>query len=228
MGKTGKGMLSKLPHGNRINFYVKALGGWFQEHGRIFPWREQKASVFVQVLSEFFLQRTRASAVAGFLPSFVERYPNWEAIAISSEEELRKYVECLGLWRSRVPSLQGAARRITNYGGYPEDRRSIELLPGVGQYIANAIELYCHHQPRPLLDATMARCLERYFGERKLVDIRYDPYLQSLAQKVIEAGDPVKTNWAILDLGAMLCKPTKPLCEQCPLVKKCSWFIAHC
>ncbi|HEX5733370.1 MAG TPA: hypothetical protein VF131_11105 [Blastocatellia bacterium] len=72
----------------------------------------------------------------------------------------------------------------------------------------------------------MARVLERFFGPRKLADIRYDPYLQSLAKKVVEGGNPIHLNWALLDHASLICKQGKPLCNICPLVSRCLYAQA--
>jgi A/G-specific adenine glycosylase len=109
-----------------------------------------------------------------------------------------------------------AARRSR----FPLSRREIEALPGVGQYIANAILCFCHRKPQPLLDVNMARVVERYFGPRKKADIRYDPYLQELTTHIVRP-DCNRINWAILDFGALVCKSRKPLCSICPLFDNC-------
>lgn len=91
-------------------------------------------------------------------------------------------------------------------------------LPGVGQYIANAMLLPCNGEAQPLLDANMARVLERVFGPRKLADIRYEPYLQTWLSRLKEAKE---LNWAILHLAASKCLPRKPRCNTCPLAAVC-------
>jgi A/G-specific adenine glycosylase len=106
-------------------------------------------------------------------------------------------------------------------GRFPAAREELESLPGIGQYIANAILLLCHGQPQPLLDVNMARVLERNFGPRQLVDIRYDPYLQTLANRVISSVDARRLNWAVLDLAAVVCSNGAPRCIECPLAKSC-------
>ena len=93
----------------------------------------------------------------------------------------------------------------------------------VGQYIASAVLLFCHDQPEPLLDVNMARVLERYFGPREFADIRYDPYLQSLARKVVSCRRPAQMNWAILDLAALVCRTHSPRCGECPVAKGCRY-----
>jgi A/G-specific adenine glycosylase len=108
-------------------------------------------------------------------------------------------------------------------GRFPTKREEIESLPGIGQYIANAIEVFCSNKRRPLLDVNMARVLERYFGPRKLADIRYDPYLQKLAHDVLPRKKIKEFNWAILDFGALVCKARNPACNNCSLAKKCKF-----
>jgi A/G-specific adenine glycosylase len=112
-------------------------------------------------------------------------------------------------------------------GVFPRRREEIEKLPNIGQYIANAILLLCHGEPQPLLDVNMARVLERFFGPRTLADIRYDPYLQSLAKAVVNSSDPVLINWAILDHATLICRISGPLCSGCPLSSKCKFAKAN-
>ena len=100
-------------------------------------------------------------------------------------------------------------------------RSDIEGLPGVGQYIANAIELFAFGRSRPLIDVNMARVLERCFGKRTLADIRYDARLQRLASLIVHGSDSARLNWAILDLSAIVCKVRVPNCVVCPLKANC-------
>ena len=118
--------------------------------------------------------------------------------------------------------LKRLAEAVNQRGGHlPSERGEIEALPGVGQYVANAIELIRWGRPRPLLDANMARVLERYFGPRKLADIRYDPYLQQLAHDVVDCDVSLTLNWAILDLASLVCR-SQPACFRCPLWRRCN------
>ena len=152
------------------------------------------------------LQRTRAETIGNFLSTFFSRYPSWKKLAGASEAEIRKVIQPIGLWRRRSPILKRLAIEISKRNGrFPSKRIDIEELPGVGQYIANAILLFCHGEAQPLLDAGMARVLERVFGKRKLADIRHDPYLQGLAFDIVQSSNPREINWAILDLAAKTC-----------------------
>jgi A/G-specific adenine glycosylase len=131
----------------------------------------------------------------------------------------------LGLWKRRSSSLLYLAREVAKRNGrFPKTREEIESLPNVGQYIANAVLLFCHGEPQPLLDSNMARVLERFFGPRKLADIRYDPYLQALAKACVEGEAPVLMNWGILDFAALVCTQRLPRHDVCTLSKYCYFY----
>ena len=192
--------------------------------GRDFPWRRARASRYHQVVSEILLQRTRANVVAAFWPEFIRRFPSWKAIASRPVRELHRALSPIGLANQRAPRLHSLAMLLGRTNGrFPRERVQVEGLPAVGQYVANAVSLFCHGKPAPLLDATMARVLERFFGERKLADIRYDPYLQSLAAHVVDDFRSRALNWAILDHGALVCRTKNPLCGQCSLASSCRY-----
>lgn len=195
---------------------------WFRKHGRDFPWRSASASQYQRILSEVLLQRTRAETVAPFFRKFVTRFPSWNKLNKATEHDLRKYLRPVGLWQRRAASLKCLAREmVKRRGRFPRDREDIESLPGVGQYIASAVLLFCYGLQEPLIDVNMARVLERVFGPRKLADIRYDPYLQRLARNIVRCETPAELNWATFDLAATICLPRKPRCSDCPLVSMC-------
>lgn len=171
---------------------------------------------------ELLLQRTRAETVEAVYPFFFRRFPHWRSLASASPTELKPFLKPLGLWRRRILSVKAlGASMVLRHGRYPKHQMEILSLPGVGQYIGNAIMLFAWNRSVPLLDVNMARVLERVFGSRKLADIRYDPFLQGLAASVLRASKPMNLNWAVLDLGALICRPAKPLCNKCPVSGMC-------
>jgi len=209
-------------HSGRVEEVQERLHAWFGKHGRSFPWRAESASNYVRVVSEVLLQRTRAEAVAEFFPRFIKRYSSWKRLAAATDGELRSFLEPIGLWRRRAASLRALANEMRTRGGrFPRERTEIELLPGIGQYIAGAVLIFCHDEAAPLLDVNMARVLERCFGPRKLVDIRYDPWLQALSRRVVRHANARAINWAILDLAASTCTIRNPHCAACPLNSCC-------
>lgn len=210
--------MSKQSRKHNIVEFQKHIVDWFKANGRRFPWRKKSISNYQKIVVEALLQRTRAETVAVFFPSFIRTFPNWTTLARATESDLQHFLKPIGLWRRRALSLVALAQEMSKrQGRFPRVREEIESLPAVGQYIANAILLLCFGEPQPLLDLGMARVLERVFGPRKLADIRYDPYLQELARAIVSVPNPQTMNWAILDLAALICRPGKPKCHECPL-----------
>lgn len=195
---------------------------------RSFPWRAPDRTAYELVIAEILLQRTGAEHVAGVYQRFLCRYPSWSTIVAARESELEATLKPLGLWRRRARSLKAIAREmVRRQGEFPRSRGELESIPAVGQYVANAVLLLVHKQREPLLDSNMARLLERFFGPRSKADIRYDEYLQTLSRAVLSDGDARSTNWAILDLAAVVCRPRQPRCELCPLAERCRYFLGR-
>lgn len=195
---------------------------WWQLEKRNFPWRRPSASVYHRIVSELLLQRTKAENIAAFWPTFISNCPSWKKIATTPLSKIETILRPIGLSKQRAPRLHSlAAIMAEKRGRFPKSTEEISALPGVGQYIANAILLFVHGQGAPLLDVNMARVLERCFGPRRLADIRYDPYMQRLAKQVSTGIKSAQINWAILDLGAAVCRPKKPDCSSCPLRENC-------
>lgn len=209
-----------------LHFFQSRLNAWFDRNGRDFPWRNPKASDYQKVISEILLQRTRAESVANFLPIFFMNYPSWEKLADADETKIREIIRPVGLWKQKTNILKSLSQELViRKGIFPSNRDDLERLPGIGQYIASAILLLIYNRPEPLLDVNMQRVLERFFGPRKMADIRYDPYLQELSRKVISTKNPVNMNYAILDYGALVCRAIDPYCETCSVNSRCKLYI---
>lgn len=206
----------------QILIFQTELIKWWNHNQRSFPWRRPKASKFQLIIAEILLQRTRAETVGIFWPTFTARFPSWAAIGAAGVSELEKALAPIGLSKQRAPRLHALAVIMSKRNGrFSKDRESVESLPGVGQYIANAILLFCHGKPHPLIDVNMARVLERVFGTRKLADIRYDPYLQALATEIVQTRRGKELNWAVLDFAALVCTSRNPHCFTCPIARIC-------
>lgn len=208
----------------RVPWFRRRLLEWFETNKRSFPWREPGRRPYEIVVAEILLQRTPAPTVARIYHAFMERFPSWSALAGATPADLRPLLEPLGLWQVRAGILaRVAAAMIARGDTVPASRLELEQINGVGQYTSAAILLVVHGQDEPLLDANMARVLERYFGPRTFFDIRDDPYLHALARRVVHAPHSLEMNWAILDLAATICKAKRPLCGQCPLHATCQF-----
>lgn len=206
----------------RILAARRALRSWFNKNGRLFPWRESTCSPYELVLAEVLLQRTRAETVAAFLPGFITRYRSWRRLSQANHHELEVLLSPLGLSRRRATALRALSKALVEQAcRIPRTQAGLMALPGVGQYIANAILVMVYVRPAPLLDPNMARVLERCFGPRQLADIRHDPRLQQLSLALVRCKDTRRINLALLDLGAIVCVPRSPRCTICPLRRLC-------
>lgn len=202
---------------------AQKLAAWFQVEGRRFPWRQELPGGWKLLFTEMLLQQTQADRVASFQEGFFHRYPTLESIAREDEERLAMFLAPLGLQNRRARSMRKLAKTLLDRDGkVPRSGAGLLELPGVGPYVANAYSSIEHGEALPALDVNMARILERLFGPRQLVDIRYDPHLEAVSNLVIRvAEDPKVMNWAMLDLGALYCTARNPKCEQCPLRSCC-------
>lgn len=214
-------MISEL----KITPFQKILLRWYNKNARDFLWRDPRANSYTIIISEILLQRTKAQSVSKFLPKFLDVYPSWEKLSNATKNEVQEILRPIGLYNQKGGRLFNLAQKINENGGkLPNTRDEIIKLPMIGQYIGNAYELFILKTPSPLLDVNMARVLERYFGPRKLSDIRYDPYLQNLANKVVDHPQSINLNWAILDFAAMVCRKLNPKCNECPLAANCFYL----
>lgn len=209
-----------------ISRFQQLLLLWFNTHGRQFPWRKKGLTQYQIIIAETLLQRTKAETVSKFYIQFINDYPNWISLAKADAKSIEVYLIPVGLFRQRAKRLKSLAiEMVKRKGKLPQDREDLETIPFIGQYIANAVELLIYNRPSPLVDVNMARLLERYFGKRKMADIRYDPYLQKLSSTVVNHPRAKEINWAILDFAALVCKSQKPACNSCPLSRDCTYLI---
>ena len=200
---------------------VEALVAWYRDHKRDLPWRG--ATPYAIWVSEIMLQQTQVATVIPFFLKFMERFPTVEALAEAPLEEMLKYWAGLGYY-ARARNLHRAAQMVTErFGGeLPQTAEEIESLPGIGRYTSGAILSIAFQAPRPLVDANVIRVLSRVFG------LRGDPKstanqaaLWSLAEQLVPQDRPGDFNQGLMELGALICSPTDPKCERCPLLPDC-------
>lgn len=204
-----------------IRQFTQRILIWYERYGREFPWRRATSS-YERIVAELLLQRTQAATVSRFYATFLRTYPSWEHLSSAKESDLQHLLKPVGLWRQRARMFVQLSRALAELDyKLPCTREDLEQLPGISQYMASAILLLCYGQKEPLLDVNMARILERVYGPRKLADIRYDPFLQEIAHSTVEVADPIKVNWAVMDLAATTCLRNIPRCSECPLANMC-------
>lgn len=209
-------------------FRIKLLR-WFQANGRSFYWREH-TDPYVVLISEVLLKKTTAAVVDRFLPGFLQRYPNIDALASARVGPLRRLLQPLGLSDQRSRQLLAVAKAIQNTtgGAVPDTLEGLLELPGVGPYAANSILCVAHQQAAPVVDTNVARILLRVFD---VAPTRYEsrrcPVVWDLAREIAgkRASSAKKVNWAMLDLGALICTAAEPRCRACPLRLCCCYAV---
>lgn len=210
-----------------IQYLQRQLLRWFEENHRVFPWREDRATKYEQIVSEILLQRTKAETVAKYFNTFFSKYPDWNALAHAPLEELEEMMRPLGLYRHRAKRLYKLGEDIRRRGGnIPQTSNELHDSGFIGLYVTNAFELFILRNRKPLLDVNMSRLLKRYFQPGEFIDVRHDKEIQALANDIIEVRRCKELNWAILDYAALVCKSRNPLCEECVLNKYCKFYTS--
>jgi A/G-specific adenine glycosylase len=209
----------------RITWLRERLLCWFEQHGRSFPWREPVRSSYELVVAEILLQRTTAAGVARTFPGLIARYPTWAAMAGAPLEELQEALQPLGLWRQKAKALLDLANVVEKRDGeLPFTRRELERLPGIGPYTASALIAAAFGLHEPLVDVNMARVLCRFFSIQLYNSSLRNPSLYSLALHLVRGERCLSVNWAVLDMGALVCRARNPLCYECPLGEECQFY----
>jgi A/G-specific adenine glycosylase len=203
--------------------FTKLLLKWHKkENTRIMPWKGEKDPYKIW-LSEIILQQTRVEQGWAYYERFLAAWPTVEDLARAPHQKVFKLWEGLGYY-NRCRNLIDTAKRITtNYKGqFPTSYEAILELKGVGPYTASAIASFAFGLPHAVVDGNVERVLSRYFGISAPVDNPAGKKLYaSLAASLLYHPDPGMYNQAIMDLGAVVCKPRSPLCSVCPLRKEC-------
>jgi A/G-specific adenine glycosylase len=203
--------------------FRRALLRWYDQNRRDLPWRETHDPYRIW-LSEIMLQQTRVAAVLEHYRIFLERFPNIEALAASSEDAVLTAWSGLGYYR-RASRLHRCAKEIVqNHAGrFPQRAEELETLPGIGRYTAAAIASIAFAEPVAVVDGNVERVL------RRLVQIstagtknRAQAQLWRQAQTLLDSSRPGDFNQAMMELGAMVCVPLEPRCPACPVRKFCN------
>lgn len=198
---------------------------WYRIYKRELPWRETRDPYRIW-LSEIMLQQTRVAQGLPYYRKFTERFPNVEALAAASEEEVLKLWQGLGYY-SRARNLHATARIVaTDYGGhFPDSYEELLKLKGVGPYTAAAIASICHDLPHPVVDGNVYRVLSRFFGiQHPINSTEGIRYFADLAAAVIDRDRPGEYNQGLMEFGALQCVPQNPDCSGCPLSGGCEAY----
>jgi len=169
------------------------------------------------------LQQTQVERVKDFFVRFVARFPDAAALASAREPEVLRLWEGLGYYR-RARQLHAAAKRIVaDHGGaFPRTAGELRTLPGIGRYTAGAIASIAFDAREPIVEANSRRVIARLAGHAgPLGGTAGDEPIWQIASRLVPARRPGRFNQALMDLGALVCTPSRPLCGTCPLATQC-------
>ena len=206
---------------------TKKILKWYDLNKRSLPWRKKvslERKQYYTLISEFMLQQTQVSTVIPFFNRFIKSLPSLNSLAKVNEKKLIKLWEGLGYY-SRARNLKKTAQVvIKNFDGkLPNNFEDLLKLPGIGNYTANAILAIAFNKPYIPLDGNIERVLKRYLYLKKEKEIQKD----NLVQKKIIFGTTLRSGdyaQALMELGAIICKPNNPICDKCPIKKKCKSY----
>ena len=198
------------------------LLSWYHDHKRQTSWRDSSDPYHIWI-SEIMLQQTRVDQMGGYFERFITAFPTVEALAGASGDEVLKVWEGLGYY-ARARNMHKAAKRIAFEleGQIPNTYDGLIDLPGVGEYTAAAVSSIAFDCDRPVLDGNVIRVLCRHLrieGDPRRAQIKAE--LIAAAEALLARGQAGDFNQAMMELGARICTPRKPLCETCPVGATC-------
>ena len=200
---------------------------WYDNNKRSLPWRKKLSQVkreYFTLVSEFMLQQTQVVTVVPYFNNFIRDIPSIRSLAKINENKLLKYWEGLGYY-SRVRNLKKTAQILEkNFKGrLPSTIEELKLLPGIGEYTANAIMAIGFNKPFIPLDGNVERIIKRLLNLKLISEVSKE----NLNSKKKILGTSVRASdyaQALMELGALICRTKNPLCDQCPLTKNCKSF----
>lgn len=200
----------------------RPLLAWFHKHARPLPWRADRDPYRIWI-SEVMLQQTQVATVIPYFQRFLKQYPTLRKLAGADEQAVLRLWEGLGYYR-RARDLCRAARLLgeKNYTTIPDDPDFIRTLPGFGRYTTNAVLSQAYDRRLPILEANSQRVLCRLFAiDQSPKESAVQKNLWQLAESLLPGKSAGAFNQAVMELGALVCTPTKPNCVKCPLHLHC-------
>lgn len=205
--------------------FASKLIDWYAKAGRELPWRATQDAYTIW-LSEIILQQTRVEQGMPYFYRFAESYPDVRAFANASEEDLLRLWQGLGYY-SRARNMHKAAKMVMEQfaGVFPSSYAEAIKLPGVGEYTAAAIASFASNEAVAVVDGNVYRVLSRYFGIHEAINsTKGKKIFAELAQELLDKDRASIYNQAIMDFGALQCKPKNPNCDSCIFRTECTAY----
>jgi A/G-specific adenine glycosylase len=203
-----------------IRKFQRELLAWYDTNARDLPWR-QTGDPYCIWVSEVMLQQTRVAAVRDYYARFLTLFPTVAALAQAEEPAVLAAWSGLGYYR-RARFLHQAAQMVVSdfQGTFPRTAEQLRRLPGIGEYTSSAVASIAFGEPVAVVDGNVERVLLRIFPED-------EKPLRDRAAKVLDTQRPGDFNQAMMELGATVCLPQRPLCLQCPVQPFCATRGEH-
>ena len=200
---------------------AKELLIWFKSHGRKnLPWQSSPPNIYHIWLSEVMLQQTQVSTVKGYFNDFIKAFPDIHALASAGEDKVMALWAGLGYY-SRARNLHKTAKIVSSrYSGvFPKNESELISLPGIGPSTAGAILSLGSNLRAPILDGNVKRVISRFL--KKELDLLKEAELWKLSKEMVNRDDCFSYTQGIMDLGATICTPSNPSCDECPVNSQC-------
>ncbi len=198
------------------------LAQWYEQNKRDLPWRNTHDPYKIW-LSEIILQQTRVDQGLSYYLRFISSFPDVFSLARAQEDEVLKLWQGLGYY-SRARNMHKTASEIVSVykGVFPKDYHTLLRLKGIGPYTAAAIASFAYNQAYPVVDGNVIRVLARIFNiDLPIHSGRANTLFNELARALLDKTNPARHNQAIMEFGALQCKPGQPDCSVCPLSELC-------
>jgi A/G-specific adenine glycosylase len=208
---------------SEITEFRAELATWFERHGRRLPWRATN-DPYAILVSELMLQQTQVATVLGYYQRWFECFPTVRDLASASESEVLHAWQGLGYY-NRARNLHKCAKIIVSERSqeFPSDVNELTKLPGIGRYTAGAVASFAFNLPAPIVDANIERALSRLLNLEEPVDRpQGSRIIWDFALRYVQGPNPRLLNSALMELGATVCLPRKPLCVICPVRSFCA------
>ena len=205
----------------------KKILAWYDNSKRNLPWRVSKKSpkkLYYRLLSEFMLQQTQVKTVIPHFKKFTNKYKTLEALSKINESQILKLWEGLGYYRRAKNLLASVKLLVKDYNSkLPNTLKDIKKLPGVGDYTGNALLGFIHNYPTIAIDGNVKRVFVRYLNKKES-KINFEKLIQINKKNLFITNRNSDFVEALMEFGALICRPKDPKCSQCCLNKSCKYL----
>ena len=205
----------------------KKILAWYDNSKRNLPWRVSKKSpkkLYYRLLSEFMLQQTQVKTVIPYFKKFTKKYKTIESLSRINQNQILKLWEGLGYYRRARNLLATTKLLVKKYNSkMPNNFVEIKKLPGIGDYTANALLGFIYNKPTIAIDGNVKRIFSRYLN-KKVSNINFEKLISLNKKNLFITDRNSDFIEALMEFGALICKPKDPKCSQCCLNKSCRYL----